>query len=325
MKYIDTAHHQWYAICMADNGTRARGACAGCNQCHCPTERTPVPWNIEQRRKVQEHPCYSEQAAHAFGRMHLPVAPRCNLQCNYCVRDFDCVNESRPGVTSRVLTPDEALEKVDEVLARHPFVKVIAVAGPGEPLYNEHTFETLALVRRKYPDLHLCLSTNGLLLPEKLAAVHELGVGNLTVTMNAVDPAVGERVYSWVRYQGETLTGREAAEVLLRQQLEGIAGAVRLGILVKVNSVMVPGVNDEHMPQIAQEARRLGVYIQNIMPLIPQYKFAHLPAPTESQWREVRQLCCSIIRQMQHCRRCRSDAVGLLCQDLSRHVYQTTA
>ncbi len=293
-----------------------------CLGCKFKGDQTLSQWSFEQFRKIQEHPCYSEQAAHAFGRMHLPVAPKCNIQCKYCVREFDCVNETRPGVTSQVLKPKEALEKVKEVVARHHFVKVIAVAGPGEPLFNEETFETLALVKKESPHFHLCLSTNGLLLPEKLDALHELGVGNLTVTVNAVDPAIGEKIYSWVYFREETLKGRRAAEVLLHQQLAGIAQAVKLGIIVKVNSVLIPTINEHHLPQIAQKARELGVFMQNIIPLIPQHEFAHIPAPTESQWREARQLCSSIIRQMQHCRRCRADAVGLLSQDLSRDVYQ---
>jgi TonB family protein len=73
-----------------------------------------VPYDPEQLRRIKEHPCFSEKACHAFGRMHLAVAPRCNIQCKYCVRDFDCVNESRPGVTSQVLTPQEALSRKTE-------------------------------------------------------------------------------------------------------------------------------------------------------------------------------------------------------------------
>ncbi len=51
------------------------------------------------------HPCFNEEAKHTSARVHLPVAPKCNIQCNYCNRKFDCVNESRPGVTSSVLAP----------------------------------------------------------------------------------------------------------------------------------------------------------------------------------------------------------------------------
>ncbi|MEQ2789490.1 nitrogen fixation protein NifB, partial [Flavonifractor plautii] len=49
-----------------------------------------------------EHPCLSVQAHFRYGRIHLPVAPRCNIRCGYCDRRYDCANESRPGVTSEV-------------------------------------------------------------------------------------------------------------------------------------------------------------------------------------------------------------------------------
>lgn len=43
------------------------------------------------------------------GRVHLPVAPECNIQCNFCNRLYDCANENRPGVTRRTFGPAEAL------------------------------------------------------------------------------------------------------------------------------------------------------------------------------------------------------------------------
>ena len=122
-----------------------------------------VPYDPEQLRKINEHPCYSDKACHAFGRCHVPVAPKCNIQCNYCIRDFDCVNESRPGVTSRVLSPEEALDLVRKVMKEHPYVKVVGIAGPGEPLANPETFEALRLIHTEFPRLIMCISTNGLM------------------------------------------------------------------------------------------------------------------------------------------------------------------
>ncbi|KAF5429906.1 nitrogen fixation protein NifB, partial [Candidatus Methanomarinus sp.] len=178
-----------------------------------------VPWDPSQLRQIQEHPCFSAGACHAFGRMHLAVAPKCNIQCNYCIREFDCVNESRPGVTSQVLSPEEAVGRVREVIKDFPYIKVIGIAGPGEPLFNDGTFETLRLLKEDFPHLIKCLSTNGLLLPEKVELLKDLGVSNITVTMSAVDPEIGEKIYSFVNYHGKKYTGREAAEILLKNQL----------------------------------------------------------------------------------------------------------
>jgi nitrogen fixation protein NifB len=103
-------------------------------------------------------------------------------------------------VTSKVLTPEEALERVREVSKHVHYIKVIAVAGPGEPLFSEETFETFRLVKEEFPHLMRCLSTNGLLLPDRIKDLEELGIGTLTVTLNAVDPAIGEDIYSFVNY-----------------------------------------------------------------------------------------------------------------------------
>jgi nitrogen fixation protein NifB len=88
------------------------------------------------QQALASHPCFNEEAHRHFARMHIPVAPKCNIQCNYCNRKYDCSNESRPGVTSEVLTPEQAVEKVRTVKARIPELSVIGIAGPGDPLAN---------------------------------------------------------------------------------------------------------------------------------------------------------------------------------------------
>ncbi|ABN56587.1 MULTISPECIES: nitrogenase cofactor biosynthesis protein NifB [Methanoculleus] len=281
-----------------------------------------VPYDPEQLRKISEHPCYSDKACHAFGRCHLPVAPDCNIQCNYCIRDFDCVNESRPGVTSKVLTPEEGLDLVRNVVRDYPYVKVIGIAGPGEPLANPETFEALRLVHEEFPHLIMCISTNGLMLPEYIEELAKYDVGNITITLNAVDPAIGEKIYAWVDYKGKRYHGREAAEILLSQQLKGIEMAVAKKIFVKINTVYIPGINDEHIPEIAKKVGEMGAFTFNVIPVIPQYKFAHITPPTPKEKREMQDQCAPYIKQMRHCARCRADAIGKLGQDVQSCVYQ---
>ncbi|MDI6885173.1 MAG: nitrogenase cofactor biosynthesis protein NifB [archaeon] len=284
-------------------------------------EGAEVPWDPAQLRKIQEHPCFSKKACHFFGRMHLPVAPKCNIQCNYCIRKFDCVNESRPGVTSKVLKPQEALERVREVMKRVPFIKVIAVAGPGEPLFNEETFETFRLVKEDFPYLLRCMSTNGLLLPDRIGDIEDLGISTLTVTVNAVDPAIGKEIYSFINYHGKRYRGEEGVAVLIRNQLEGIQEAVKRKIQVKVNTVLIPTVNDEHIMAITKTISELGVYLQNIIPIIPQYKFAHIKPPTPQEKREIQEKCRKYVMQMTHCRQCRADAIGRLGKDIQHCLF----
>ena len=257
------------------------------------------------------HPCFSYEAHFKFGRLHLPVASKCNIKCNYCDRRVrECYHVYRPAVASGIISPRQALAKVSKY-KEEGWLKVVGIAGPGEPLYNRETFETLKLIHELYPDLILCLSTNGLLLPRYIYRLAKLGLKTCTVTINAVEPKVGARIYSYINYDGRRLRGFEGAEVLIRSQLDGIVKAVQEGIIVKVNTVLIPGVNEGHMLKIAKEVRRRGAYIQNIMPLIPLARFSHLRPPSCYELRKARARCERIIPQFRLCKQCRADSVGI--------------
>jgi len=280
-----------------------------------------IPYDPETLRKIQEHPCFSEKACHAFGRCHIPVAPKCNIQCNYCIRDFDCVNESRPGVTTKVLNAREALDMVRKVLEKYQYIKVVGIAGPGEPLANEETFEALKLLHDEFPNVIACISTNGLLLPEKIDLLEKYGVGNITVTLNAIDPEIGAKIYQHIDYKGKKYTGIEGAKILLENQLKGIEEAVRRHIIVKINTVYIPGINDFHIPDIAKKVGGMGVYTFNVIPLIPQYKFADIAPPTPEMKKKMQDACAPFVKQMRHCQRCRADAIGRLGHDIQSCIY----
>lgn len=277
-------------------------------------------------KALLEHPCYNEEAHHHFARMHLPVAPKCNIQCNYCNRRYDCSNESRPGVTSKVLSPEQAADKVGFVLEKIPNLKVLGIAGPGDPLANEETFETLRLIKERYPDLTACMSTNGLMLARRAQELYDLNVRFMTVTVNAITADVGQHIYSTVLWDGKRLTGKDAAERLIKNQKEGIRICVELGMAVKINIVMIPGINDKHIPDIVKEVKGLGAYIVNILPLIPVAgtKFEARRAPTPSERKEMMDLCANDARMMRHCKQCRADAIGMLDDDRSQNLMTTS-
>jgi nitrogen fixation protein NifB len=141
--------------------------------------------------KIADHP-------YTFGRLHLPVAPKCNIQCNYCSREFDCLNENRPRVTSKVLSPQQALYYLEQAMALSRNIAVVGIAGPGDPFANpDESMETLRLVRDKYPEMPLCVSTNGLDLLPYIDELARLQVSHVTITINAIDPQIGAEIYSW--------------------------------------------------------------------------------------------------------------------------------
>lgn len=272
--------------------------------------------------KVKDHPCYSEEAHHYFARMHIAVAPACNIQCHYCNRKYDCANESRPGVVSERLTPDQAVAKVLAVAAEMPQLSVVGIAGPGDALANAaNTFATFERIAAALPDIKLCLSTNGLALPDHVEAIRKLNISHVTVTVNAVDPDVGAKIYPWIFHDHRRWTGREAAEILLARQREGIEALVAAGVLVKVNSVLIPGVNDEHLVEVNAAVRSWGVFLHNIMPLISDpahgthYGLTGQRGPTPAELKTLQDRLGGGANLMKHCRQCRADAVGLLGED----------
>jgi nitrogen fixation protein NifB len=267
---------------------------------------------------MRHHPCFDEQAHRQVGRVHLPVAPRCNIRCRYCERRI-CANLTmqHPGWARRLLSPGEAVDLVRRLVRSHGIKSpdggassfVVGVAGPGEPLANAATIETLQRVHCEFPELTKCISTNGLLLESKLPQLLEVGVSTLTVTMNAVDPAIGQRIYAWVRHRGAVLRGREGVEVLIAAQMRGLRAALDVGLGVKVNTVLIPGMNDQHVNTLAQRLRELGVHLMNIVPVIPAGPMRDQRPPTCDELRRARTDCERTIPQFRACEQCRADVI----------------
>jgi nitrogen fixation protein NifB len=278
------------------------------------------------QERIAKHPCYSEEAHHHYARMHVAVAPACNIQCNYCNRKYDCANESRPGVVSELLTPEEAAHKVLVIAGKIPQMTVLGIAGPGDPLANpEKTFRTFELIAEKAPDIKLCLSTNGLMLPDYVDRIKQLNIDHVTITINMVDPEIGTKIYPWVHYRRKRYKGLEASRILHERQMEGLQALQEADILCKVNSVMIPGINDEHLVEVDRVIRSKGAFLHNIMPLISapehgtHFGLTGQRGPNPKELKALQDKCAdSNMKMMRHCRQCRADAVGLLGEDRSQ-------
>jgi nitrogen fixation protein NifB len=270
---------------------------------------------------ARRHPCFSGDANFNYGRIHLPVSPACNIRCRFCKRVFN-KTEDRPGVAAELLRPAEALDLVERALKICPGITVAGIAGPGDTLASGHALETFALIHRKYPELINCLSTNGLLLERYAGELRRVGVGTVTVTVNAVDPLILDRICAGILLDGKAYRGREAAAILIEAQKRGIRKAADRGLLVKINTVLIPGVNDRHIAGIAKTAAELGAEICNIIPLIPQFEFAGFPVPDCIELARARESAEEYLPVFQHCQHCRADAVGIPGRgDLSSLLY----
>ena len=295
---------------------------SGCSSSSCGSFAGADEMPAEIWNRIKDHPCYSEEAHHYFARMHVAVAPACNIQCNYCNRKYDCANESRPGVVSEKLTPDQAMRKVIAVANEVPQLSVLGIAGPGDACYDwNKTAATFDLVSREIPDIKLCISTNGLALPDHIDELADMNVDHVTITINMVDPMVGARIYPWIFFDHKRYTGLIAAQILHERQMLSLELLQQRGILVKVNSVMIPGVNDDHLRIVNTEVKKRGAFLHNIMPLISDpahgthYGLTGQRGPTHAELKTLQDACAGGANLMRHCRQCRADAVGLLGED----------
>ena len=271
---------------------------------------------------VKKHPCFSAEGHFKFGRIHLPVSPACNIQCKFCKRGFNKW-EQRPGVSRAILTPEEAVKMIGKALELCPEITVAGIAGPGDTLATEHATRVFELVHEKYPDLINCLSTNGLLLPEKAEQIVNAGVKTVTVTVNGVDPKIQVKICSDIVYKGVHIIGEAAAKQLIENQLKGIKKISELGVIVKINTVLIPGVNDAHVGEIAKATSEAGASMINIIPLIPQHEFSNTRVPTCNELNSAREQAEKYLTVFRHCKQCRADACGIpgSNKDLADQIY----
>jgi len=257
----------------------------------------------------REHPCFGG-CKNNKGRMHLPVSPSCNIECRFCDRR---INEDAqiPGNTSKVIKPEEACGYIRKALEFVPEMTVVGIAGPGDTLATPFALDTFRLVKKEFPNLIRCMSTNGLLLNEKADEIIDVGIDTLTVTVNAVDPEIEALINARIFYHGKTYRGKEAAEILIHNQLEGIRKVASAGTMVKVNTVLCPGINDQHIEDVAATVREAGAIIYNIIPLIPQNGFKDIPAPSPKLLAQAQEQAGVFINVFKHCAHCRADAVGV--------------
>jgi len=187
---------------------------------------------------VLEQTSASTPLVDRFGRaatsLRLSVTDRCNLRCTYCMPERDITWFDR----AQILTFEE-ITRVTQVLAGAG-VNEVRLTG-GEPLLRRD-LPVLARMLASIPGIRdLSVTTNGILLAGQAEALHAAGVTRFNVHLDSLDRETYRRA------------GRRDS---LPQALEGIAAVERIGVLpVKVNIVLIRGVNDEEIPAFVAMAR----------------------------------------------------------------------
>jgi len=219
-----------------------------------------------------------------FSRITLNVAAPKNVGSDYC--DKINAKHTKDAFTSA----REAIAHLRVATRIDPRLRAVRIAGKGDPLASEVTFEVLDVIQKELPHLTRCVVTDGLLLPRKLQSLKEAGVSAVTVNVNAVDADVGSQIYRYITLNGKTLCGKEAFEVLSINQLEGLRNAADAGFMVEVNAAYIPGVNSKHLVEVARIVRSLGAYVLNIEPLVSS-RYDGLNLPSMEELAQVRRDC----------------------------------
>jgi nitrogen fixation protein NifB len=217
----------------------------------------------------ESHPCFGLASRSRVGRLHLPVAPRANSRSK-----FADSTKIKPA-----MQPEEALRWLDRTIADGNEIGIVGISGPGDPLaVPGPTLRTLRLVREKYPEISLCLTTCGLGGAPLAGELAEIGLSHVTLLVDAVDPAIAEKMYAWIRPSTKTVPLDQAAEVLVDEQSEAIKAFKKAGIPVKINTTVYPGYNADHLETIAATVAGLGADIMAVVPFWPGEAVGEFPA-----------------------------------------------
>ena len=177
--------------------------------------------------------------------LRLAVTDRCNLRCRYCMPAAGIPLTDRDAVLGW-----EELERLVALLVSLG-VRKVRVTG-GEPLVRRGVSEFLSRLARLPVPPERLLTTNGLLLAEHLDALQTAGVRRVNVSLDSLRPGTFRR-----------LARRDGC----RRVVAAVDRALAAGLTVKVNVVVVPGVNDGELSDFVGFIRRRPVTVRFIEPM----------------------------------------------------------
>ena len=192
-----------------------------------------------------------------FGRVHrdlrIAVTDRCNFRCQYCMPEEGMKWIPREGV----LTFEE-IERIATLLVERYGVESIRLTG-GEPTVRAHLPELVAKLSRLGVDM--AMTTNGATLPLLAKDLREAGLNRLNISLDSLD-----------RERFIELTRRDELEKVI----EGIDSAIDAGFdPVKINAVLMRGINDDEIVDFARFGRDRGVVVRFI---------EFMPLDADEQW-----------------------------------------
>ncbi|MUU31457.1 GTP 3',8-cyclase MoaA [Helicobacter pylori] len=174
--------------------------------------------------------------------IRVSVTKQCNFRCQYCM----------PAAPLDFFD-DEELLPLDSVLeflkiAIDEGVKKIRITG-GEPLLRKGLDEFIAKLHAYNKEVALVLSTNGFLLKKMAKGLKDAGLSRVNVSLDSLK---SDRVLK--------ISQKDA----LKNALEGIEESLKVGLKLKLNMVVMKGVNDDEILELLEYAKNRGIQIRYI-------------------------------------------------------------
>ena len=173
--------------------------------------------------------------------LRISVTDRCNFRCVYCM-PREVFGDDYTFLPRRELLSFEEIVRVASLFVARG-VRKIRITG-GEPLLRKDVDRLIEMLAR-LPGVEITLTTNGVLLPKKAAALKAAGLARVTVSLDSLDDA--------------TFRAMNDMDVPVSDVLAGIAAAEAAGLApLKVNMVVKRGLNDHEIVPMARHFRGSG-------------------------------------------------------------------
>ena len=194
----------------------------------------------------------SAMTADRFGRtfqdLRLSVTDRCNFRCPYCMPK-EVFGPGYQFLPRADILSFEEIVRLTRVFARLGLRKLRLTGG--EPTVRADLPALVGMLRRAVPGVDLALTTNGSRLTSLADDLAQAGLDRVTVSLDAVDPEVGQRM--------------NGVEFPLQRVLDGIDAAAAAGLApVKINAVIQRGVNESEITRLAEHFRGTGHIVRFI-------------------------------------------------------------
>jgi cyclic pyranopterin phosphate synthase len=186
---------------------------------------------------------FADQLGRPLRSLRISVTDRCNLRCQYCMPEEEYI-----WLRREQLLRFEEIQSLVAVFAELGVDKVRLTGG--EPLVRRDLPVLIRMLAENSKIKDFALTTNGVLLAEFAEPLRSAGLHRITISLDTLRP---ERF--------RALSRRDS----LTQILEGIEAAARAGFeAVKLDSVVVRGINEDELPDLIEYGKRFGAEVRFI-------------------------------------------------------------